>query len=191
MLSTVITITPLSLSWCYTEFGQGRGTLRNNPLSLSWCYTEFGQGRGTLRSNPLSLCWCYTEFGQGRAAGLGDVTIKQVCHFQARNTPVPFLVLQRVRAGEGCGFLGEMTIEQVWHFQPQSTPVPFLVLHRVRAGEGCRVAHMLVNVTQSLSCCSLVTLASDVLQRALLSSAPVSSPWFVASKLEGSRASAW
>ena len=96
--------------------------------------------------------------------------------------------------GRAAGFLGEMTIEQVWHFQPQSTPVPFLVLHRVRAGEGCRVAHMLVNVTQSLLCCSLVTLASDVLQRALLaflSSPPVSSPWFVASKLEGSRASAW
>ena len=138
--------------------------------SPSWCYTEFGQGRGTLRSNPLSLSWCYTEFGQGRAAGLGDVTIEQVCihNCQARNTPVPFLVLHRVRAGEGCGFLGEMTIEQVWHFQPQSTPVPFLVLHRVRAGEGCRVAHMLVNLTQSLSCCSPVTLASDVLQRALL-----------------------
>ena len=63
---TAIAITPLSLSWCYTEFGQGRGTLRSNPLSLSWCYTEFGQGRGTLRSNPLSLSWCYTEFGQGR-----------------------------------------------------------------------------------------------------------------------------
>ena len=141
-----------------------------------------------MRSNPLSLSWCYTEFGQGRAAGLGDVTIEQVCNFQARNTSVLFLVLHRVRAGEGCGFLGEMTIEQVWHFQPQSTPVPFLVLHRVRAGEGCRVAHM------SLSCCSPVTLASDVLQRALLaflSNAPVSSPWFVASKLEGSRASAW
>ena len=69
------------------------------PLSLSLCYTEFGQGRGTLRNNPLSLSWCYTEFGQGRAAGLGDVTIKQVSHFQARNTPVPFLVLHRVRAG--------------------------------------------------------------------------------------------
>ena len=131
----------------------------------------------------------------GEGCGFGcDVTIEQVCNFQARNTPVPFLVLHRVRAGEGCGFLGEMTIDQVWHFQPQSTPVPFLVLHRVRAGEGCRVAHMLVNVTQSLSCCSLVTLASDVLQRALLaflSSAPVSSPWFVASRLEGCRASAW
>ena len=122
-------------------------------------------GEGNFeKQNPLSLSWCYTEFGQGRAAGLGDVTIEQV----SRNTPVPFLVLHRVRAGEGCGFLGEMTIEQVWHFQPQSTPVPFLVLHRVRAGEGCRVAHMLVNLTQSLSCCSPVTLASDVLQRALL-----------------------
>ena len=38
--------TPLSLSWCYTELGQGRGTWRSNPLSLSWCYTESGQGRG-------------------------------------------------------------------------------------------------------------------------------------------------
>ena len=54
-------------------------------------------------------------------------------HFQPRSTPVPFLVLHRVRGG----FLGEMTIEQVWHFQPRSAPVPFLVLHRVRAGEGC------------------------------------------------------
>ena len=111
-----------------------------------------------------------------------------------KQSPVPFLVSHRVRAGEGCGFLREMTIEQVWHFQPQSIPVPFLVLHRVRAGAGCRVAHMLVNLTQSLSCCLPVTLASDVLQRALLtflSSPPVSSPWFVASKLEGSRASAW
>ena len=94
------------------------------------------------------------------------MTIEQVCHFQARNTPVPFLVLHRVRAGEGCGFLGEMTIEQVWHFPPRSTPVPFLVLHRVRAGEGCRVAHMLVNVTQSLSCCSL-----DTCQRRVAASA--------------------
>ena len=33
------------------EFGQGRGTLRSNPLSLSWCYTELGQGRGSL-SHP-------------------------------------------------------------------------------------------------------------------------------------------
>ena len=60
---TAIPITPLSLSWCYTEFGQGRGTLRSNPLSLSWCYTELGQGKGILRSNPLSLSWCYTELG--------------------------------------------------------------------------------------------------------------------------------
>ena len=82
-----------------------------------------------VRAGELSLSWCYTEFGQGRAAGLGDVTIEQVCHFQARNTPVPFLVLHRVRAGEGCGFLGEMSIEQVWHFQPRITPVPFLVFY--------------------------------------------------------------
>ena len=46
------------------------------PLSLSWCYTELGQGEGEYQSNPLS----------------------------------PFLVLHRVRAGEGCGFLGEMTM---------------------------------------------------------------------------------
>ena len=64
-------------------------------------------------------------------------------HFQPRSTPVPFLVLHRVRAGEGCGFLGEMTIEQVCIFQPRSAPVPFLVLHRVRAGEGCRLASVI------------------------------------------------
>ena len=77
---------PLSLSWCYTELGQGGlqfTAIPITPLSLSWCYTEFGQGRGTLRSNPLSLSWCYTEFGQGRK-------------FQ-KQSPVPFLVLHRVR----------------------------------------------------------------------------------------------
>ena len=81
---------PLSLSWCYTKFGQGRGTLRSNPLSLSWCYTEFGQGRGTLRSNPLSLSWCYTELGQGRAAGLCDDHRTGVA-FSVPKHPCPFL----------------------------------------------------------------------------------------------------
>ena len=56
---------------------------KQNPLSLSWCYTEFGQGRAaglgdvTIEQvciivrpeTPLSLSWCYTELGQGRAAG--------------------------------------------------------------------------------------------------------------------------
>ena len=85
---------------------------------------------------PLSLSWCYTELGQGRGI--------------SKQSPVPFLVLHRVRAGEGCGFLGEMTIEQVCHFQPRSAPVPFLVLHRVRAGEGCRLASV-IPVTHGLA----------------------------------------
>ena len=73
-----MTITALSLSWCYTESGQGGlqfTVITITPLSLSWCYTEFGQGRGTLRSNPLSLSWCYTELG---ASGLGDDPVQCV-----------------------------------------------------------------------------------------------------------------
>ena len=33
---------------------------------------------------------------------LGEMTIEQVWRFQPQSTPVPFLVLHRVRAGEGC-----------------------------------------------------------------------------------------
>ena len=46
-----------------------------SPLSLSWCYTELGQGGlqfTAIAITPLSLSWCYTELGQGRAVGLGD-----------------------------------------------------------------------------------------------------------------------
>ena len=74
---------------------------RNTPVPFLVLH-RVRAGEGNFEKQSLSLSWCYTEFGQGRAAGLGDVTIEQVCNFQARNTPVPFLVLHRVRAGEGC-----------------------------------------------------------------------------------------
>ena len=39
------------------------------------------------QSSTLFLSWCYTELGQGKGI--------------SKHSPVPFLVLHRVRAGEG------------------------------------------------------------------------------------------
>ena len=48
----------------------------------------------------MMTSWCYTEL-EGRG-GFVVMTIEQLWHFQPRRIPVPFLVLHRVRAGEGC-----------------------------------------------------------------------------------------
>ena len=78
---------PLSLSWCYTELGQGGlqfTAIPITPLSLSWCYTEFGQGRGNFeKQSPVPFLVLHRVWaGEGK--------------FQ-KQSPVPFLVLHRVR----------------------------------------------------------------------------------------------
>ena len=102
----MITITPLSLSWCYTEFGQGNFEEQSPVPFLVWAgegkfekqspvpflvLHRVWAGEGNFeKSNPLSLSWCYTEFGQGRAAGLcGDH--RTGVAFSAPKLPCPFL----------------------------------------------------------------------------------------------------
>ena len=96
-----MTITALSLSWCYTELGQGGlqfTVITITPLSLSWCYTELGQGRaaglgddhrnGDISSSDLRSVWiekCVCRDGSASSRPAGFAQVRRVCGFHFRS----------------------------------------------------------------------------------------------------------